>query len=155
MELLYQLGLIGLFLGCFLAATVVPFSSDFLMVGVLIAGINPVLAIIVATAGNWLGGLTSYYIGFIGKWDWIEKWFKVKEETLLKQKNNIDKYGSMLAFLTWLPIIGDIFAVTLGFYKVNFTKSAIFMLIGKGARFAFWALLYHYFGEHVLDFKFL
>ena len=155
MELLSQLGLIGLFLGCFLAATVVPFSSDFLMVGVLIAGINPVLAIIVATAGNWLGGLTSYYIGFIGKWDWIEKWFKVKEETLLKQKNNIDKYGSMLAFLTWLPIIGDIFAVTLGFYKVNFTKSAIFMLIGKGARFAFLALLYHYFGEHVLDFKFL
>lgn len=155
MELLSQLGLIGLFLGCFLAATVVPFSSDFLMVGVLIAGINPVLAIIVATAGNWLGGLTSYYIGFIGKWDWIEKWFKVKEETLLKQKNNIDKYGSMLAFLTWLPIIGDIFAVTLGFYKVNFTKSAIFMLIGKGARFAFWSLLYHYFGEHVLDFKFL
>jgi len=155
MELLSQLGLIGLFLGCFLAATVVPFSSDFLMVGVLIAGINPVLAIIVATAGNWLGGLTSYYIGFIGKWDWIEKWFKVKEETLLKQKHNIDKYGSMLAFLTWLPIIGDIFAVTLGFYKVNFTKSAIFMLIGKGARFAFWALLYHYFGEHVLDFKFL
>lgn len=155
MELLSQLGLIGLFLGCFLAATVVPFSSDFLMVGVLIAGINPVLAIVVATAGNWLGGLTSYYIGFIGKWDWIEKWFKVKEETLLKQKHNIDKYGSMLAFLTWLPIIGDIFAVTLGFYKVNFTKSAIFMLIGKGARFAFWALLYHYFGEHVLDFKFL
>ena len=155
MELLSQLGLIGLFLGCFLAATVVPFSSDFLMVGVLIAGINPVLAIIVATAGNWLGGLTSYYIGFIGKWDWIEKWFKVKEETLLKQKHNIDKYGSMLAFLTWLPIIGDIFAVTLGFYQVNFTKSAIFMLIGKGARFAFWALLYHYFGEHVLDFKFL
>ncbi len=155
MELLSQLGLIGLFLGCFLAATVVPFSSDFLMVGVLIAGINPVLAIIVATAGNWLGGLTSYYIGFIGKWDWIEKWFKVKEETLLKQKHNIDKYGSLLAFLTWLPIIGDIFAVTLGFYKVNFTKSAIFMLIGKGARFAFWALLYHYFGEHVLDFKFL
>ena len=155
MELLSNLGLIGLFLGCFLAATVVPFSSDFLMVGVLIAGINPVLAIVVATAGNWLGGLTSYYIGFIGKWDWIEKWFKVKEETLLKQKHNIDKYGSMLAFLTWLPIIGDIFAVTLGFYKVNFTKSAIFMLIGKGARFAFWALLYHYFGEHVLDFKFL
>ena len=155
MELLSQLGLIGLFLGCFLAATVVPFSSDFLMVGVLIAGINPVLAIIVATAGNWLGGLTSYYIGFIGKWDWIEKWFKVKEETLLKQKHNIDKYGSLLAFLTWLPIIGDVFAVTLGFYKVNFTKSAILMLIGKGARFAFWALLYHYFGEHVLDFKFL
>jgi membrane protein YqaA with SNARE-associated domain len=49
MELLSQLGLIGLFLGCFLAATIVPFSSDFLMVGILIAGVNPVLALIVAT----------------------------------------------------------------------------------------------------------
>jgi membrane protein YqaA with SNARE-associated domain len=80
MELLSQLGLIGLFLGCFLAATIVPFSSDFLMVGILIAGVNPVLALIVATSGNWLGGLTTYYIGRIGKWNWIEKWFKEKRK---------------------------------------------------------------------------
>jgi len=155
MELLSQLGFVGLFLGCFLAATVVPFSSDFLMVGILIAGANPVVSIVVATIGNWLGGLTSYYIGYIGKWNWIEKWFRVKEETLLKQKHNIDRFGYLLALMTWLPFVGDIFAVALGFYKVNFTKSAFFMLIGKGMRFTFWAILYHYFGEHVLDFNFL
>jgi membrane protein YqaA with SNARE-associated domain len=155
MELLSGLGYIGLFIGCFLAATVVPFSSDFLMVGILMTGANPIVSLIVATIGNWLGGLTSYYIGYIGKWNWIEKWFRVKEETLLKQKGKVDKFGSGLAFFTWLPIVGDIFAVCLGFYRVNFTKSAIFMLLGKGARFAFWALLYHYLGNHVLDLNFL
>ncbi|HRT33825.1 MAG TPA: YqaA family protein [Bacteroidales bacterium] len=155
MELLSQLGLVGLFLGCFLAATIVPFSSDFLMVGILIAGVNPVLALIVATSGNWLGGLTTYYIGRIGKWNWIEKWFKVKEETLLKQKKNVDRFGSLLAFMTWLPVVGDVFALALGFYRINFTKSALFMLIGKGLRFVFWTLLYYYLGEHVLDFKIL
>jgi len=155
MELLSQLGLVGLFLGCFLAATIVPFSSDFLMVGILIAGANPVLALIVATSGNWLGGLTTYYIGRIGKWNWIEKWFKVKEEKLLKQKKNVDRYGSLLAFMTWLPVVGDIFALALGFYRINFAKSALFMLIGKGLRFVFWTLLYYYIGEQVLHFKIL
>ena len=59
MELFGDLGYLGLFLGTFLAATVVPFSSDFLIIGVLVAGANPLLAFILATVGNWLGGLTS------------------------------------------------------------------------------------------------
>ena len=59
-----------------------------------------------ATAGNWLGGLTSYWIGRIGKWEWIEKWFRVKEETLLKQKSK----GKGTRFAFWLAlyyIFGD------------------------------------------------
>ena len=107
LEFLLDLGYIGLFIGTFIAATVVPFSSDFLIIGILIAGGDPLVSWICATAGNWLGGLTSYWIGRIGKWEWIEKWFHVKEETLLKQKSKIDKYGSLLAFLTWLPFVGD------------------------------------------------
>ncbi len=150
-----DLGYIGLFLGTFLAATVIPFSSDFLFVGILVAGGNPVLSFILATAGNWLGGLTSYYIGYVGKWEWIEKWLRVKEESLVKQKNKIEKYGSLIAFFSWVPFFGDVLAVGLGFYKVNFTKCAIYMLVGKAVRFAFWAVLYHYFGEAVLNFKFL
>ena len=105
MSFLLDLGYIGLFIGTFLAATLIPFSSDFLIVGILLAGGDPVLSWIVATAGNWLGGLTSYWIGRIGKWEWIEKWFHVKEETLLRQKSKKDKYGSLLAFVTWLPFV--------------------------------------------------
>jgi len=155
LELLQDYGFIGLFIGSFLAATVIPFSSDMLLVGMLLAGVDPILSFFSATIGNWLGGLTSYYIGHIGKWDWIEKWFKIKEESMLKQKHWIDKYGSLIAFFSWMPFVGDFLAVGLGFYRVNFTKCAIYMLVGKAVRFAFWVILYHYYGETVLQFKFL
>ncbi len=141
-DFLIHLGYLGLFAGSFLAATIVPFSSDILLIGALVAGSNPVWAFLAATLGNWLGGLTSYYVGHLGKWNWIEKWFGVKKETMDKQKNLIDKHGSLIALLTWLPFVGDIFAIALGFYKVNFIKSAIFMLIGKALRFLFWIALY-------------
>ena len=63
MEALLDYGLIGLFLGSFLAATVVPFSSDVLVIGMLALGFDPVVTVAVATLGNWLGGLTSYWVG--------------------------------------------------------------------------------------------
>lgn len=141
-EILQSWGLIGLFLGTFMAATVVPFSSDILLMGYLYAGGDYFLSFLVATAGNWLGGLTSYWIGYSGKWEWIEKWFNVKEETLMKQKGLIDRFGALLAFLSWLPFIGDVFAIGLGFYKVSPVKSALYMLIGKAVRFAFWILIF-------------
>lgn len=144
MEWLEQWGYWGLFIGSFLAATIIPFSSDVLLIALLAAGGNPVTSIVVATVGNWLGGMVSYGMGYIGKWEWIEKWFKVKPQTLEKQKAKIDKYGSLLAFLTWLPGIGDVLAIGLGFYKVDWKKSALFMLIGKGARFVCWAILLYY-----------
>lgn len=104
----------------------------------LIAGGKPWICFTTALAGNWLGGMTSYLIGWIGKWEWIEKWFKVKRETLEKQKEKIDKYGPLLALLAWLPIIGDVFAIALGFYKTKPILSAIFMLIGRAIRFLIW-----------------
>lgn len=136
------MGYIGLFIGSFLAATVVPFSSDALLLGLLFAGYSVVPTVIVATLGNWLGGLTSYYVGYLGRWDWIKKWFRVKRETLEKQKSKIDKYGSMLALMSWLPIVGDLFAIALGFYKQPFVSSAIYMLIGKAVRFIVWSLFF-------------
>jgi membrane protein YqaA with SNARE-associated domain len=154
-ELLEGYGFLGLFFGSFLAATVIPFSSDILIAGALLAGMNPLLALIWATAGNWLGGLTSYWIGHLGKWGWIEKWLGVTEEKLLKQKHWIDKYGSLIAFFSWVPFAGDILAVGLGFYRVNFTKSAIFMLLGKAIRYAFWVSLYLLLGDAMLEFKIL
>ncbi len=144
MEFFLDFGYIGLFFGAFIAATVVPFSSDVMLVALLVAGGDPYLAIISATLGNWLGGLTSYWVGYLGRWDWIEKYLKVSREKLMKQQHNITKYGSLLALMTWLPIIGDVMAVALGFYKVDFKKSALFMLIGKCLRFVAWAVLYYW-----------
>lgn len=144
MESLIDYGYIGLFVGSFLAATIIPFSSDILVIGMLAIGGDPYITVVVAAIGNWLGGLTSYGLGWIGKWEWIKKWFNVSREKLEAQREKIDKYGSLLAFFTWLPGIGDLIAIALGFYKVDFKKSAVFMLIGKSARFVLWAVIYFY-----------
>lgn len=86
MSWLESLGLLGLFLGTFLAATIVPFSSDALYVAVLMATHNPVGCLVVGTLGNWLGSVTTYWIGRIGRWEWIERWFKVSPEAMERQK---------------------------------------------------------------------
>jgi len=143
LEFLADWGYFGLFLGAFVAATVVPFSSDVLMVGLLLAGGDPVLSFVSATAGNWLGGLTSFWIGWLGKWEWIEKWFRVKRETLEKQKRKVDRYGPLLALMTWLPFVGDVFAIALGFYRLNPWKCAFYMLLGKASRFAVYAAIFY------------
>ncbi len=144
MDWLIELGYIGLFIGAFLAATIIPFSSDVMLVALLTTGADPYIAIAAATFGNWLGGLTSYYMGWLGKWEWIEKYLKVSREKLERQQTRITRYGAAVALFTWLPIIGDVMAIGLGFYKVNFRLTAIYMFIGKGARFVGWVLLYYY-----------
>ena len=77
MEFLQEWGYLGLFIGTFLAATVVPFSSDFLIIGILLAGGSPGASWAVASLGNWLGGITSFGLGWLGKWEWIERFLKV------------------------------------------------------------------------------
>lgn len=139
---LESLGLWGLFLGAFLAATIVPFSSDALYLAVLIATKDPLGCFLYGTIGNWLGGITTYWIGWLGRWQWIERWFKVKHETLAKQKIKIDKYGVWMALLSWVPIIGDVIVIALGFYKTRPLWTIILLLIGKAGRFLLWDLFY-------------
>ena len=95
MEFLEGLGLIGLFIGTFLAATIFPFSSDALYLAVLAATGNPVGCLVYGTLGNWLGSVVTFWMGWIGRWEWIEKWFHVKPETLQRQKEgkSLQKVG--------------------------------------------------------------
>jgi membrane protein YqaA with SNARE-associated domain len=142
LDFLQAYGVWGLFLGSFLAATVVPLYSDALYLGVLYAGCNPISCLIAATLGNWLGGLTSYGIGWVGRWEWIERWFHVKREKLERQRSRIDRWGIWLAFFTWLPFVGDLFAIALGFYRISPIKCALLMLLGKFLRFLGWTFLF-------------
>lgn len=139
---LESLGLLGLFIGTFLAATILPFSSDALYIAVLATTKDPIGCLAVGTVGNWLGSVVTYWMGWIGRWEWIEKWFKVKRETLEKQKVKIDKYGVWLALLAWIPIIGDVIAIALGFYKTRPWATMFLLLVGKFARFLLWNLIY-------------
>ena len=151
MESLVDLGYIGLFIGSFLASTIIPLSADFILIGILGLGGNPWVCLLTATAGNWLGGLTSYYLGRLGKWEWIEKWFNITQEKLEKQKARVDKYGVILALITWFPLIGDVFAMALGFYKVNPYTTGLYMLIGRFSRFLVWIILYKKYAEQFIN----
>jgi len=74
-------------------------------------------------------------------WEWLEKTFKVKKENLEKQKKYIDKYGVWMALLSWVPVVGDVICLALGFYKAPALASNFLLLVGTFARFAIWTLM--------------
>ncbi len=141
MEGLFDYSLWGLFLASFLAATVVPFSSEALLTFLIINGTDPYAAVLVATAGNWLGGMSSYAIGYMGKWVWIEKYLRIKRETIEKWHDRLYRKGAVFAFLSWVPAVGDIFAVGLGLLRSSIPITAVAMLAGKFLRYVVWGWL--------------
>ena len=149
MEGFVEWGYLGLFIASFLGATLIPFSSELVFSLLIIKGYDFNLSLLVATTGNWLGGLSSYFLGRLGKWSTLEKYFRLKKEKIVKFKTNIDKWGSLLAFFCWLPIIGDPIAVGLGFFRTNYVLVAIWMFIGKLIRYIVWAFV-TYWGVSIL-----
>lgn len=138
MEGLFDYSLWGLFFASFLAATVVPFSSEALLSVLIVNGVDAYTAVMVATAGNWLGGMSSYGIGYLGKWEWIEKYLRVKKSSIEKWHNRLYKRGAIIAFFCWLPAVGDVIAVGLGLLRSNVWITAIAMLAGKFIRYVIW-----------------
>ena len=149
MEGFVEWGYLGLFIASFLGATIIPFSSEVVFSLLIINGYDIKVSLFVATIGNWLGGLSSYFLGRLGKWETLEKYFKLKKEKIYKFKTKIDKWGSLLAFFCWLPIIGDPIAVSLGFFRTNYILVAVWMFIGKILRYLIWALI-TYWGASIL-----
>lgn len=138
MSIFVSLGYLGLFIASFLAATVVPFSSEVVFSALVYGGLDPWTCVFVATAGNWLGGMSCYYIGKLGKIEWVEKYLRIKKEKLDNWLGKIHKYGDWFAFFSFLPGIGDAIAVASGFFRCNFWVVAISMLLGKFIRYIVW-----------------
>ncbi|HCO67844.1 MAG TPA: hypothetical protein DIT04_08855 [Dysgonomonas sp.] len=135
-----EYGYIGLFIASFLAATILPFGSEFVFVTLIAMGLDPWTCTIVASVGNWLGGMTNYFLGRLGKVEWIEKYLKIKREKIDKIQNFLKGKGASMAFFSFLPVVGDIIAVALGFMRANVLVVNISMLLGKFARYA--AIMY-------------
>lgn len=133
--MLEQLGLFGLFLGCMLSATVVPFASEALLAGALLMGYGKWVVTLVAALGNTTGGMISYLMGWLCKWEWLEKYFRVKREKLERMRDRVAKYGAWAALLTWLPFVGDLIAIAMGLMRVNPWWTLLLMFIGKLARY--------------------
>ena len=134
-------GYIGLFIASFLAATIVPFSSEIILSGMLIAGYSPLTCLFVATTGNWLGGISSYAIGYLGKWIWIEKYLRIPIEKIESTTKSIDGKELWISLFCWLPGVGDVIALVLGLLKANTWTTITGMLIGKLLRYAIWGYI--------------
>ncbi|MFA6401577.1 MAG: YqaA family protein [Salinivirgaceae bacterium] len=136
---MFQLGYWALFFASFLAATIVPFSSEAILSGMMVAGYSVPLSLVLATAGNWLGGLTSFYLGYIGKEEWISRYLRIRNEKTDRFKKYITGKEQWIAFFCWLPFVGDVLAVALGLLKTSPFRVALGMLLGKALRYLVWA----------------
>lgn len=130
-----ELGYIGLFIVCFLSATILPLSSEGVLLLFLSQGFDPLSCLIVASSSNTLGGTTNYLLGLIGNPTSINALFKRKKRLDYFQ-SHIQKYGASLALLSWVPFIGDPLTIALGFFRVPFVPVLILMFLAKTARYA-------------------
>ena len=135
---LIGLGYAGLFIAAFLAATVVPFSSEAVFTALAFGGFDLWTCVYVATAGNWLGGMTCYALGRLGKMEWIERFTGVKKEKIDRMADRVQRYGNWLAFFSFLPGVGDVIAVAAGFFRCNGWIVAASILLGKFFRYVVW-----------------
>ena len=79
-EMLIGYGPWGLFISAFLAGSILPFSSEPVMVALLAVGGNPWALFFAASAGNTLGGVTCYYIGRTASPEWVQRTFRIKKK---------------------------------------------------------------------------
>lgn len=138
MEFLIEYGYIGVFIASFLAATILPFSSEVVLSGVLLSGATYWPCMIAATSGNFLGGMTCYWLGMVGKIEWIKKYLRLDVNKLERIQTWISGKGSWMAFFVFLPGVGDFIAVALGFMRANVWIVAFSMFAGKALRYWVW-----------------
>ena len=128
----------SLFWAAFLAATVLPFSSEAALSAALAAGLPWVLSLAAATLGNAAGSMTTWYLGRLGRLDWLKKYCRVTEDQIERAQKRIGRFGAAGAFLCFLPVVGDVFAIALGFMRYPAGKFLLFMTAGKICRYALW-----------------
>ena len=122
-------GLWGLFAASFIASTVFPMSSEAVMFGFLrLYPEELVPALVLATLGNTLGGLTSYAVGRLLP---VRVQAKLDPRTL----DRLRRFGSPLTFFAWLPIVGDALCVGAGWLRLNWIYVTAFMAAGRLLRY--------------------
>jgi membrane protein YqaA with SNARE-associated domain len=135
-EWLLEYGYFSMFLLAFLASTALPLASEWLLVALVIKGLNPVVLLFCAVTGNYLGACTTYAIGYYGSDYAIQKILKISAESRAKAERTYNKYGTISLLFSWLPIIGDPLCLVGGLFKINFLKYSILVFIGKFIRYA-------------------
>ena len=115
-------GYAGLFVGAILAGSVLPFNSESVMAALYVAGLDP-----------W--ALINYFIGRMGKMEWIERYLKVKRDKLERARRWVAKYGAWMGLLAWIPLLGSAITVALGLMRSNIPLTFTAIFIGKLTRY--------------------
>ncbi|MDP3057825.1 MAG: YqaA family protein [bacterium] len=126
-----------LFAASFLAATILPLSPDLIAAKMALDGNILFYIIAVAAIGSYLGSCTTYYLGYLGREKILKKRPEKKEGKMEKYHKIFERYGAPILLLTWVPIVGDIFAGIAGVLEINFWVFSLYALLGKIIRFTF------------------
>lgn len=128
---------LGLFLTAFLAATIVPFSSEALLVGMRVSEAFSVGGLLVAASlGNTLGAVVNWGLGrFCLHWR-DRRWFPVKPKELDRASAWFNRYGIWSLLLAWVPIIGDPITLAAGVLRARFLPFLLLVAISKTGRYA-------------------
>lgn len=135
MEFLAEYGIWGLFVASFLAATILPLASEIVLVAVVAARADPWTALWVASVGNTLGGMTSYFLGYFFDIRKVCRWFGVKRERLDRMYPYAHRYGFFLGFLGFMPAIGDVVMIALGSLRTWWFGTLVVSAAGKTLRY--------------------
>ncbi len=122
-------GLGALFVSSFLAATLLPGGSEVEFSALLMSdSVGVGAALLVATLGNTLGGLSTYLIGRLVP----------ERNTDARMIGWLRRWGAPVLLLSWMPLIGDALCLAAGWLRVHGLYATVFIAAGKGARY--WVL---------------
>jgi membrane protein YqaA with SNARE-associated domain len=130
-------GYLGLFISAFLAATVLPFSSEAVLTALYAFDRQAALNLwLVASAGNTLGSFANWLLGrFCLRWR-DRRWFPVKPNQLDRASRWFAKYGAWSLLFAWLPVVGDPLTLAAGVLRVNVWLFLVLVAAGKAVRYA-------------------
>ena len=134
--LLIDWGLPALLGISFLAATVLPIASEWLLVALVIHQINPGAAVGVATLGNTLGAMTTWALGIWGSPYIIQRWLKIDAAARLKAERWYRRWGRWSLLMAWAPVVGDPLCFVGGIMRVPLWHFTLLVATGKMARYA-------------------
>jgi len=140
-EWLVSHGLAALFLLSFFAATLLPLGSEWLLATLLLGGSDPGLSVAAATAGNTLGAVTTYAIGFWGGPMLTARLLRIDAAARQRAERLYGRYGCWTLLFSWLPVVGDPLCLAGGVLRVGFGRFLLLVAAGKLLRYAAVALL--------------
>ena len=122
----------------FLAATILPFSSEIVLTTMYLSNsFETYFLLIFASIGNILGSITNWYLGKKITIFQDRKWFPVSPDQLDRSQKYFQKYGLWSLLLAWVPIIGDPLTLLAGVLNVRFSLFLILVSISKISRYLF------------------